>query len=164
MFRKILIALAIIFILIQFFRPEKNSSGVAPAPMSAKYQMTSDVENLFENACYNCHTNETYYPWYAEVQPVAWWLANHVKEGKQHLNFDEFTSRRINYQNHKFEEIVEMVDLKEMPLPSYTWLGFHKEAKLTDEQRQLIMDWASAQMDALKDQYPADSLVMPKRK
>jgi len=163
MIRKILIALVIVFILIQFVRPAKNTSGLAPHPMSAKYQMTPDVETLFENACYNCHSNKTDYPWYAEVQPVAWWLANHVKEGKQRLNFDEFTSRRINYQNHKFEEIVEMVEEKEMPLPSYTWLGLHKEANITDEQRKIITDWATAQMNALADQYPADSLVMPKR-
>ena len=163
MIRKILIALAILFILIQFIRPAKNTSGVAPHPMSAKYQMTPDVETIFENSCYNCHSNKTDYPWYAEVQPVAWWLANHVKEGKQHLNFDEFTSRRIAFQNHKLEEIGEMVEEKKMPLPSYTWLGLHQNAKLTDDQRNIIIDWVQAQMDTLKNQYPADSLIMPKR-
>jgi hypothetical protein len=161
--RKFLIALAIVFILIQFVRPAKNTSGVATHPMSAKYHMPTDVETIFENACYNCHSNKTNYPWYAEVQPVAWWLANHVKEGKQHLNFDEFTGRRIAFQNHKLEEIGEEVKEKEMPLPSYTWLGLHQEADLTDEQRQMIIDWAAAQMDTLKNQYPADSLKMPKR-
>src|SRR5690349_23126170 len=109
MLKKILIALVAIFILIQFFRPAKNNSGVAPHPMSAKYSMSPEVENIFKSACYNCHSNKTAYPWYAEVQPVAWWLANHVKEGKQRLNFDEFTSRRITFQNHKLEEIGEQV-------------------------------------------------------
>ena len=163
MFRKILIVLVAIFIIIQFFRPAKNTSGDAPHPMSAKYAMTPEVETLFKEACYNCHSNKTAYPWYAEVQPVAWWLANHVKEGKQHLNFDEFTSRRIAFQNHKLEEIGEQVEKKEMPLPSYTWLGLHPEARLTDDQRNLIIDWAHAQMDTLKNQYPADSLKMPRR-
>jgi len=161
--RKLLIALVIIFILIQFFRPEKNLSGVAPHPMSAKYPMSPDVANIFENACFNCHSNKTDYPWYANVQPVAWWLADHVKEGKQRLNFDDFTSRRIAFQNKKLEEIAEQVKEKEMPLPSYTYLGLHREAHLTDEQRSMIINWAQAQVDTLKNQYPADSLKMPKR-
>jgi hypothetical protein len=116
MIKKILIVLVAIFILIQFFRPVKNNSGVAPHPMSAKYQMPAEVATIFKDACYNCHSNKTDYPWYAEVQPVAWWLANHVKEGKQRLNFDDFTSRRIAFQNHKLEEIGEKVEEKEMPL------------------------------------------------
>ncbi len=66
-------------------------------------------------------------------------------------------------QNHKFEEVIEMVEEKEMPLPSYTNFGLHSEANLTDEQRKLIMDWAKAQMTYLKNTYPADSLAFPKR-
>ena len=163
MFKKILIVLVAIFIIIQFFRPAKNVSGNAPHPMSAKYAMTPEVETLFKEACYNCHSNKTSYPWYAEVQPVAWWLANHVKEGKQHLNFDEFTSRRIAFQNHKLEEIGELVEKKEMPLPSYTWLGLHPEAKLSEAQRELIIHWTKTQMDTLAQHYPPDSLVMKRR-
>ncbi len=87
-------------------------------------------------------------------------MAGHVKEAKEHLNFSEFTSRKIAVQNHKFEEIIELVEEKKMPLPSYTWLGLHPEAKLSDSQRQTIINWASAQMDTLKIQYPPDSLVM----
>jgi hypothetical protein len=131
--------------------------------MSAKYPMSPEVETIFKDACYNCHSNKTSYPWYAEVQPVTWWLANHVREGKEHLNFDEFTSRRIAYQNHKLEEIGEMVEKKEMPLPSYTWLGLHPEAKLSEAQRELIIQWARTQMDTLAQHYPADSLVMKRR-
>jgi hypothetical protein len=161
--RKFLIALGILFILIQFIRPAKNNSGVAPHPMSAKYPMPPDVQTIFENACYNCHSNKTEYPWYENVQPVAWWLANHINDGKRHLNFDDFTGRRIAFQNHKLEEIGEQVKEKEMPLPEYTWLGMHKIARLNDDQRNMIIDWTKAQMDTLKNQYPADSLKMPKR-
>ncbi len=162
--RKFLITLGIVLILIQFIRPEKNISGDAPHPLTAKYTMSPEVGNIFENACYNCHSNRTDYPWYANIQPVAWWLANHVKDGKRHLNFDDFTSRRIAFQNHKLEEIGEQVKKKAMPLPAYTYLGLHKEAHLTDDQRKTIIDWVGLQMDMLKDQYPADSLKMPKRK
>ena len=70
----------------------------------------------------------------------------------------------IAFQNHKLEETVEMVEELEMPLPSYTYLGLHSEAKLTDDQRKIIIDWANAQMDTLKANYPADSLIMPRRR
>lgn len=163
MIRKILIVLVILFISIQFFHPAKNLSDDRTNDISLKYSIPPDVSGLLEQACYNCHSNKTKYPWYEKVQPVAWWLASHVKKGKRNLNFSNFTSRKIAIQNKKFEEIAELVKEKEMPLPSYTWLGLHPEAHLTDTDRQLIIDWATAQLDTLKAQYPADSLKMPKR-
>lgn len=163
MIKKILIALAIVFVLIQFVRPEKNLSGDNTNAISTKYNVPPEVSTILEVACNDCHTNTTRYPWYAEVQPAAWWLANHVKEGKQGLNFSEFTKRRIAVQNHKLEEVIEMVKEKEMPLPSYTWFGLHADANLTDEQRATLTLWAQAQMDLIATQYPADSLVMKRR-
>ena len=163
MIKKILIAFVILLVIIQFIRPAKNLSGDNQYAISTKYQVPPDVATIMEGACNDCHTNTTRYPWYANVQPAAWWLANHVKEGKQKLNFSEFTNRKIAWQNHKLEEVIEMVKEKEMPLPSYTWLGLHPEAKLTDEQRVILTSWAQAQMDTLAVQYPADSLVMKRR-
>jgi hypothetical protein len=87
-----------------------------------------------------------------------------VVEGKEHLNFSEFTHLSIARQNHKFEETIEMLEEKEMPLASYTYLGLHKEANLTDNQRTILINWAKAQMDLLKNTYPADSLILKKRK
>jgi len=163
MIKKILIGLLVILVAIQFFHPEKNLSDDRTNDISNKYQIPDNVSALLKPACYNCHSNKTEYPWYSRIQPVDWWLSDHVKKGKRSLNFSNFTSRRIAVQNHKFEEIAELVEEKKMPLPSYTWLGLHPEAKLTDDQRQLIIDWATAQMDTLKAHYPADSLVMPRR-
>lgn len=163
MLKKILLSLLAIFIIIQLFRPAKNLSDDRAKDISKKYMIPADVNATLQDACYNCHSNKTDYPWYVNIQPVAWWLANHVNEGKQKLNFSTFTSRRIAFQNKKFEDIIENVKEREMPLPSYTWFGLHPEAKITDLQRQQIIDWAEAQMDTLKNQYPADSLKMPKR-
>jgi hypothetical protein len=86
-----------------------------------------------------------------------------VDEGKRELNFSNFVTRPVAVQNHKFEEIAEQVEKKEMPLPSYTYLGLHKEANLTDDQRKTLVNWAHAQMDSLKAQYPADSLVLKRK-
>jgi hypothetical protein len=163
MLKKILIAVVALFIIIQFIRPSKNNSDEHEHDITTKYQVPAEVSDLLKNACYNCHSNKTNYPWYANVQPMAWWLANHVREGKKHLNFSTFTTRRIAFQNKKFEDIIEEVKEKEMPLPSYTWLGSHPEADITDAQRKMIIDWASAQMDVLKSTYPPDSLVLPRQ-
>ena len=162
--KRILLLLLVVLVVIQFFRPEKNVSDNQTYALNTKYQVPDTVATLLHNACNDCHSNYTTYPWYAEIQPTAWWLANHIKEGKKHLNFSEFTSRPIWWQNHKLEETIEMVKEKEMPIPSYTWLGLHKGAKLTDAERQILIDWAQTQMDTLKAKYPADSLKMPKRK
>ncbi len=164
MLKKILIGLGVILIVIQFFRPEKNNSNDLTYAVSTKYEVPEQLNQIFRVACNDCHSNKTEYPWYANVQPVAWWLNDHVLDGKRHLNFSEFTSLPLAIQNHKFEEVVEMVEKKEMPLPSYTNLGLHSEANLSDAQRKIIMDWAKAQMAYLKDTYPADSLVMPQRR
>jgi len=163
MLKKILITLAIILVVIQFIRPAKNVSGANTHAIHKKYNVPPEIGTILEGACYDCHSNTTKYPWYANVQPTAWWLAHHVKEGKEHLNFSEFTNRRIAYQNHKLEEVVEMVKEKEMPLPSYTWFGLHPEADLTDQQRGQLTLWAQSLMAQIAAKYPADSLVMKRR-
>jgi hypothetical protein len=161
---KLLIAFGVLFLGIQAIRPEKNLSNDQTYDISKKYTIPDEVNDILKVACNDCHSNYTRYPWYAEVQPAAWWLASHVNDGKKHLNYSEFLKRPIAVQNHKFEETIEMVKEKEMPLPSYTYFGLHADAKLTDEQRVLLTTWAQAQMDMLKATYPADSLVMPKRR
>ena len=164
MIKKILLALLAVLVIIQFFRPEKNDSNDNTYAIHTKYEVPEEVDEILKVSCNDCHSNKTVYPWYANVQPVAWWLNDHVVDGKRHLNFSEFTNRPIAIQNHKWEETVEMVEKKEMPLKDYTYLGLHSEAKLSDEQREMLVSWAKSQMNYLKENYPADSLVMPKRR
>lgn len=163
MIRNFLIGMLLLLVLIQFIHPPRNESGERTNDISNKYVIPENVKIHLQNACKDCHSNKTEYPWYSYIQPVDWWLDRHVTEGKGHLNFNNFTHRNIAYQNHKFEEIVEVLREKEMPLPSYTYLGLHPSANLTDEERTAIAAWASAQMDTLKKIYPADSLVMKRR-
>jgi hypothetical protein len=160
MIKKILIALAIVFVVIQFVRPEKNNSGDNQYDISTKYNVPPEIGTLLNGACNDCHSNQTRYPWYSNIQPVAWWLNNHVTEGKRHLNFSEFTKRRAAIQFHKLEEIAEMVQKEEMPLPSYTLLGLHPDANLSDKERETLVLWAQGQMAMMQVMYPADSLVM----
>lgn len=161
--KKILSGLGIAFVLIQFVRPIKNESDDQTHHIATKYPITSEVEHLLKVSCNDCHSNKTVYPWYNNIQPVAWMLANHVNDGKRHLNLSTFTTLPIAVQNHKLEEIAETVEEKEMPDEAYTLFGLHKEANLTDAQRASIVNWARAQMDTIKAHYPADSLVMKKK-
>ena len=163
MLKKILITLLVILVMIQFIRPEKNLSGDQTHAMSTKYIVPDEVSKILAVACNDCHSNKTTYPWYAEIQPTAWWLAHHVDEGKGELNFSTFTRLPIAVQNHKFDEIIDEVREKKMPLPSYTNLGLHAGADLTDPQRRVLVSWAETQMELLKNQYPADSLKMKRR-
>src|SRR5215213_3952211 len=97
--KKIFIVLVIAFIVIQFFRPEKNISAAAPSNhIAAKFSVPADVNQILSTSCYDCHTNNTRYPWYSYVQPVAWWLDDHIREGKKHLNFDEYASYNLRRQ------------------------------------------------------------------
>lgn len=164
MLKKIFLGLGILFIIIQFIRPDKNDSKDLTYDVSTKYQVPENVNHLLQVSCNDCHSNASTYPWYSNIQPVAWWLDEHISDGKRHLNFSEFTKLPIAIQNHKFEEIIDEVKEREMPLASYTYLGLHKEANLTDDQRHMLTNWAQTQMDILRATYPADSLVMPKRR
>ncbi len=135
-------AVLIIFVLIQFIRPEKNEAGnvLQANAIQNEFSVPSEIENIFEISCNNCHSNHTNYPWYSNIQPVAWWLDSHIKDGKKDFNMDEFLSYDQKKQDHKMEEVIEMIENKEMPLNSYTWL--HREADITDEQRAALISWA----------------------
>ncbi len=161
--KKILLGLLAILVIIQFIKPARNQSGDETYGIATKYQVPAEVNTILKSACNDCHSNTTEYPWYANVQPSAWWLASHVNGGKKHLNYSEFTKLPVAVQNHKFEETIEMVKEKKMPISSYTWFGLHPDAKLTDEQRATLTAWALSNMEMLKATYPADSLVMKKR-
>jgi hypothetical protein len=155
--RKILIGLAAILVIIQFIRPAKNQNGDMSNDISTKYPVPAAVGSLLKTACNDCHSNHTEYPWYSNIQPVYWWLAHHVDEGKAELNFSEFAKYSLRRQYHKLEEIQEMVKEGEMPLSSYTIT--HRDAILDDAQKATLTQWAGALMDTLKAHYPIDSLV-----
>jgi hypothetical protein len=163
MIKKITFAVIVILVAIQFIPMGKNESGTKTFDISQNYQVPDHVNTILQGACNDCHSNMTKYPWYSNVQPVGFWLNHHTNEGKEHLNFSEFTSLPLRVQNHKFEEIVEMVEEKEMPLPSYTYMGLHPEANLSDANRKVLVDWAKEQMAMLAVTHPADSLKMKPR-
>ena len=112
-------------------------------------------------SCMDCHSNNTRYRWYFKIQPVDWWLTNHINEGKQELNFDEYASKSLRYQYHKMESTVDLLKKGEMPLDSYLWL--HKDAILTEQEKNTLINWAQGITNEMKAKYPTDSLVRKKR-
>ncbi|TAI49132.1 heme-binding domain-containing protein [Flagellimonas allohymeniacidonis] len=139
--KKIAIALLVILVGMQFYRPEKNrASGDYVAAFEKETQPSAEVQQILESACYDCHTAHTEYPWYNNIAPVSYWIDGHVDEGKEHLDFSEWENYSAKKKDHKLEELVEEVEEGEMPLKEYTWT--HKEARLTQEQKKALMDWA----------------------
>lgn len=140
MLKNILAVLVVLLVAAQFVRPAKNlSTAASPNEINVKYPVPAEVKAVLERACYDCHSNQTRYPWYAEVQPVAWWLDRHIKDGKRHLNFSEFGSYPVKRATKKMAEVAEEVTHHEMPLASYTWM--HAEARLTPAEIKLLADW-----------------------
>ena len=147
--KKIGLILLLALIVIQFVRPTRNESkAVLATDIRQVTSVPPNVQNLLSRSCYDCHSNNTRYPWYMNIQPVAWYLADHVKEGKRELNFSEFGSYTSKKQRHKLEEISKEVQEGEMPLSSYTLI--HGDAKLSDAERTIITTWA----DSLFATYP----------
>ncbi|MBV9961776.1 MAG: heme-binding domain-containing protein [Parafilimonas sp.] len=162
MLKRILLILLITFIAIQFFRPEKNIHPVAqPNDISKLYAVPADVDTILMHACKDCHSNNTRYPWYNKVQPVAWFLDNHVRDGKRSFNLNEFTSYPAWRQYDKISEVKKQIDKGDMPLSSYTWI--HKDAILTDAQKNTIEAWSEGIKKQMEAKYPQDSLQEPKR-
>jgi len=149
MVKKILLVLLMIFIIIQFFRPAKNlSDAVSQNDITLHFNLPENVQTILKKSCYDCHSNNTVYPWYNNVQPVALWLSNHVNDGKRELNFSEFASYAAKKQYRKLKTIIETIKKSEMPLNTYLWI--HKDAILTNDQQTILSNWADSLSKEIK--------------
>lgn len=159
---KVILAIVIIaFIAIQFTRPAKNAGEeIASNQITTKYQVPQEVQQILNGSCYDCHSNTTRYPWYSNIQPVAWWLDDHIVEGKEELNFSTFMDYPVWRQYKKFKEIGKEIKEGEMPMSSYTLV--HRDAVMSADQKLLIQNWAANLMKEMEAQYPPNSLTKPK--
>lgn len=133
--KKVLYILLFAFVLIQFFQIDKTNPPISEGVDFINIKKTPEpIASLIKNACYDCHSNETKYPWYSNLQPVGWFLQNHYEDGRKHLNFSTFATYEPKKQAHKLEEAAGEVDSKDMPLDSYTII--HTNANLSVKERQ----------------------------
>lgn len=136
-----LLVLLAILVFMQLIPAKKNiSTSEQPHQLALQYEVPQDVNLVLQKACNDCHSNNTKYPWYNNIQPVAFFLQEHIEDGKKHLNFDEFLSYTPKKQAHKLEEVVEMIEKGEMPLKSYTLI--HGDARLNNNEKSLLINWA----------------------
>ncbi len=153
----VLIILLMALIVIQFIKPTKNASAeIATHQVTSAFNVPDTVHQILKVSCYDCHSNNTYYPWYSRFQPVAWFLDNHIVEGKKELNFSEFATYSPRRQYKKLEEIAKQVKSGDMPLSSYTLI--HRDAFLAPDQKSAIENWVENTRKQMEMKYPADSL------
>lgn len=146
-----LLVLLIVFAAIQFIQPVHNQDAqVVLTDITKVYPVPDKVQAILKNSCYDCHSNNTRYPWYSRIQPWGWWLASHIRKGKEELNFSEFGTYSTRRQKSKLKSIGSSIEDETMPLPSYTLI--HKGAKLTKEDKALILDWVERMQDSLSQQ------------
>lgn len=138
--KKVIVVLLVAFIIIQFFPIDKTNPPLTPGMDFLRIKKTPpQIASLISTSCYDCHSNESKYPWYSDIAPSSWLLKNHINEGRKHLNFSTFATYEPKRQAHKLEECIEMIEKEEMPLDSY-YLG-HQDAKLTTEQRKELIKY-----------------------
>lgn len=139
--KKVLLTLFALFLLIQLYQPARNiDKGQALSDgFSNFYNAPRNIQNILQNSCYDCHSNNTKYPAYSYTQPVRYLMEKHIKEGKQELNFDEWTTYSTRKQRNKLNGIIEQIEDDKMPLDSYILL--HKNAKLSGEQKVEMINW-----------------------
>jgi hypothetical protein len=139
-YRKIAVLLLILLVVTQFIQPTKNiSQGLSENDISKVYAIPPGLHETLVTKCYDCHSNNTKYPWYANIQPIGWWLAAHVHEGKEHLNFSEFKTYKPEKASHKLEDLREVIEDGSMPLAPY--ITFHRESKITAADAKAINAW-----------------------
>lgn len=146
--KKGLIIVGVVIIAIQFIQPAHNSSVIHLATDITKiYVVPDSVQKTLNNSCYDCHSNHTIYPWYFNIQPVGWLLANHIKTGKSNLNFSEFGMYSTRKQANKLRAISESIKDGSMPIWAYTLI--HSDAKITSKQKDMINSWIGNIRDSL---------------
>lgn len=137
--KKTIILLAIVFllILIQLIRVDQSNPESNP-----KYDyfvvesVPANAQAITRESCYDCHSNQTIYPWYSKIAPVSWMLQNHINEGRGHLNYSEWGNYSSKDKTEMLYEMTKMIEKDEMPLKSYLLL--HKNARLTDEEKTTL--------------------------
>lgn len=136
----ILVAAVVLLVLMQFIRIDKTNPPVEPSKdFAALANPPQDVALILKESCYDCHSNETTYPWYADVAPASWYLKSHITDGRKHLNFSVWGDYTFKKADHKLEESIEMIEEGEMPMTSYTLL--HPEGKLTAQEKEKLLTW-----------------------
>ena len=138
-----------LFLLMQLYQPARNLSCEQMLPINfiKIYSVPKKVATILRTSCYDCHSNNTVYPWYSYIQPARMFMEGHIKEGKENLNFSEFGNYSKRRQANKLNEIIKQIKSDEMPLASYTMV--HRNAILTNDKKALLIHWIERTKDSI---------------
>ena len=146
--KKVLVGLLVIIVAIQFIQPAHNTAAtVLPTDITNTLRVPGNILAIFKNSCYDCHSNNTRYPWYVNTQPLGWIMAGHIKNGKENLNFSDFGSYSKRKQANKLRAIGTSITEGSMPLSSY--LLMHSNAKINKQNKDAVIEWISKTKDSL---------------
>ena len=135
-----------IVLVIQVIPVERNVSTVPPGQRFEKTEkVPANVAAILKVSCYDCHSNNTRYPWYSELQPGAYFMAQHIKEGKEELNLDEFNNYSKRRKKAKIKSIISQIEKEEMPLKSYLLL--HPDAGLTPNKKKVLLQFFQSELE-----------------
>jgi hypothetical protein len=122
-----------------------QASAMAHDLRDAEPLRESEAGKVLAQACGNCHSNHTEWPWYSHVAPLSWWIQSHVREGREELNFSRWTSYSARQRRAKLDSICGVISTGRMPPLSYTML--HPEARLTAKEKKSVCVWAAMEIE-----------------
>ncbi|MFV0573115.1 MAG: heme-binding domain-containing protein [Xanthomarina gelatinilytica] len=144
----IALILVVAFVGIQFMSTERNQSDVIPkTDFLLLNNPPENISTLLQESCYDCHSNNTQYPWYNKVQPIAWYLESHISEGKAELNFNKWADYSDRRKKSKLKSVINQIEDDKMPLKSYTFI--HSNAVFTNTEKQEIIKYFNQLKDSL---------------
>jgi len=144
----IAIVALVVLIGIQFLPTNRNQSEVVPVTdFISTYNPPKEVAGILRTSCYDCHSNNTEYPWYNKIQPVAMYLEDHIQHGKEEFNFNEFGDYSDRRKKSKLKSFIRQVEQNEMPLESYTLV--HWDAKISNSEKEILLNWVNKTLDSL---------------
>lgn len=146
----IALLLFVSFIAIQFYRSNRTNPPIVEAEtLEATTTIPENVAKILELSCNDCHSNKTVYPWYSNIAPFSWLLADHINEGRRELNFSAWGTYNNKRKRHKLDEICEQVTDNLMPHNQYLWI--HRDARLSEADKKILCDWAEAEKAKLPE-------------
>jgi hypothetical protein len=146
--KRIVVGLALVFAALQLVRPDRtNPTATIGQSVQATATVPPEVDAVLKRSCYDCHSSETRWPWYSHVAPMAWGVANHVKEGRAELNFSEWGGYPARKRIAILEKMCDEVREGRMPLKQYLWL--HRDASLSEADWKSVCDWSMDEADRL---------------
>lgn len=134
--KKFLFYFVALLALIQVIRPSKNRSDVVSE--NTTIVTSENIQSILRKSCNDCHSNNTNYDWYHNIAPFSWFVALHIKQGKNHVNFDNWATYNKNQKNHIIKHLKKAIETREMPLVGYLYR--HPEAVVSEKENQELLN------------------------